>query len=306
MRRRNLIILHDTRVQPDRDFREVAKRVGTMAPDIDAFVITERRRNLRAQLAQLFRPTLFVEMQPLPGVRRLRGHLAEPKDRGKMADYRLLAAAGLPVPRWTEIVPGIALDPAEWGPWVVVKADRGLRGIDVEAVATGELRYRAPADLPEGHLGRTNGPLLAQRYVRTGDAPQFFRVLTCFGVPLFAVHYIDRNPLPPGAGTTRPPVIVLRKPQDFSQMTDDAEVIALARRVHAALPDVPTLGCDILRDADDGSLWLAEINRSSVWALNSEIGISRQARWGNDYYAQFGALDRAAEAMIAATRRLAR
>jgi hypothetical protein len=306
MRRRNLIILHDTRVQPDRDFRVVAKRVAALAPDIRAFVLTERRRNLRAQLAQLWRPTLFVQIEQVPDLRRLRGYLAQPHSQGKMADYRMLEAAGFPVPRWTEIAPGIALDPAEWGPWVVVKADRGLRGLSVEAVATGELRYRAPEDLPEGHLGRTHGPLLAQRYIHTGPAPEFFRVLTCFGVPIFAVHYADRNPVPPDAGVTSPPIVVMRRPSDTSQMTDDPAVIDLARRVHALIPDVPTLGCDIMRDADDGTLWLAEINRTSVWALNSEVGISRQARWGNDYYGQFGALDRAAEAMVAATRRFAR
>jgi hypothetical protein len=306
MRRRNLIILHDTRVQPDRDFREIAKRVNGRKGDIRAYVITERRRNLRAQLAQLLHPTLFVQMEPVAGLWRLRGYLAAPKSQGKMADYRMLEAAGLPVPRWTEIVPGIALDPAEWGPWVVVKADRGLRGLDVEAVATRELRYRKPEELPQGHLGRTRGPLLAQRFVRTGPAPVYYRVLTCFGVPLCAIHYTDRNPVEPGTGVTSPPIVVVRKPHDHSQMTDNPEVIALARRVHALIPDVPALGCDILRSADDGSLWLAEINRSSVWALSSEIGIRRQASWGNDYYGQFGALDRAAEAMVEATRRFAR
>ena len=188
---------------------------------------------------------------------------------------------------------------------MVVKPDLGMRGMGVGAVATRELRYRAPEDWPEDHFGRS-GPMLAQRYIRTGAAPSYYRVMTCFGVPIFALHYTDIGSIPPGSGDTLPPIIVPRKTVDASTMTDDPEVLDLARRVHAAMPDVPSIGCDILRSADDGSLWLAEINCSQVWALSTEIGIRRQARWGNDYYAQFGALDRAAEAMAEATRRFAR
>jgi hypothetical protein len=299
----NLIILNDTRVLPDRDFREIARRVRERAPDIHAVVATERRGLRRAQLLQLLRPTLFVQMQRLEKLKRWRGALAGPsaRARGKMAAYRVLEAAGIAVPAWRELVPGIGLDPAEWGPWMVVKPDRGRRGIDVETVATAAVRHRAPEELAPGHLGR-EGPMLAQRFIHTVDEPAFYRVTTCFGEPLFAIHYF--TPAGKGSMDGRPPLVAVKH---FSaRLTDDADLLDLGRRVHALLPEVPTIGCDVLRERETGKLWIAEINQSSVWALSSPVGIGFQSKRGLDLYQQFGALDRAAEAMVRATRRLAR
>ncbi|HKY95227.1 MAG TPA: hypothetical protein VJL84_07965 [Kiloniellales bacterium] len=298
----NLFILHDTRVLPDRDFREIVKRVRALAPDIHASLVTERRGRVRAQWAQLLRPTLFVEMEAVAGLRHWRGAVARRRTRGKMAAYRVLEAGGLPVPLWREIVPGIRLDPAEWGPWVVVKPDLGRRGIDVAAVATAELRYRAPEELPAGHLGR-EGPMLAQRFIRTEQGPAFYRVTTCFGEPLYALHYFNDGMRPTPDDR---PLDVIANDSMGRRLTDEADLLDLARRVHALLPEVPTIGCDILRERDTGKLWIAEINQSGVWAFSSPSGIAIQARRGLDLYQQFGALDRAAEAMVEATRRLAR
>jgi hypothetical protein len=300
----NLIILCDTRVLPDRDFREIAKRVRRLAPDVHASVATERRGLRRAQWLQLLRPTLFVEIDRPEGLRFWRGTRAG-RDRGlggKMAIYRVLEAAGLPVPAWREIVPGLELDPDEWGPWVVVKPDLGMRGIDIEAVATAELRYRGPEELPPEHLGR-KGPMVAQRFIPTPEGPSYYRVTTCFGKPLFALHLHSRPSARAPEPGAPPRVTVEDAP---SRLTDEADILDLARRVHAVLPQVPTIGCDFLRHRDTGELWISEINLSSVWQFSSPRGIRFQARTGLDLYAQFGALDRAAEAMIDATRRLAR
>lgn len=303
----NLIILADTRVLPDRDFREIVKRVHRIAPDVHASVVNERRGKRRAQWLQLLRPTLFVEIDPVEGLRVWRGRVAGPQGdwRSKMACYRALESAGLPVPAWREIVPGIALDPDEWGPWVVVKPDRGMRGIDVEAVATAELRYRSPDELPPGHLGR-DGPLLAQRFIPTPEGPSYYRVTTCFGVPLFAI-FLHSSPQSVAASGLRPeqgPQVTIQTAP--ARLIEEPDALELARRVHETLPLVPTIGCDFLRHAETSELWISEINQRSVWQLSSPRGIQFQARRGLDLYEQFGALDRAAEAMVAATRRFAR
>jgi hypothetical protein len=301
---RNLIIVVDTAVLPDSDFRAIAKRVRQLDPTIHSFVITDRHRSRSAELAQFLRPTLYVEIEPVRPVRPRRGFVARRVIAlGKARIYRALEAAGLPVPPWREIVPGIALDPADWGVFVVVKPDRGHRSINVEAVRTAELRHRAADELPEGHLGR-GGSLLAQRLIPTADAPAYHRVTTCFGEPLFAIRYFH----PPGALPDLPdgrPWVAVDRPY-AAQLIDDPDVLALARRIHEVFPDVPAVGSDILRHRDTGELWIAEANLGGVWALSSPVGIRFQALRGLDLYAQFGALDRAAEAMIEATRRLAR
>jgi hypothetical protein len=302
-------MLHDSRVQPDRDFREIAKRVRRLDPRVHAFVVTQQRRNLAAQLAQLLRPTLFVEFYRLPKQRYLRGHVARGGEYSKSWAYRRLDAAGLPVPRWVEIVEGLRLDPAEWGPYVVVKPDLGFRGASVAAAKTAQVRFRAAESYPEHHLGRL-GAMLAQRFIYTGAHPVAYRALTCFGEPIFAQRWTGATTQPPLSGPAGfaegQRGIVASARGASTMLTEEADILAFARRIHEVFPDAPLIGSDILREVGTGELWIAEINMHDVWALNSPAGIAVQASTGIDLYGQFGALDRAAEAMLRATRRLAR
>jgi hypothetical protein len=87
----------------------------------------------------------------------------------------------------------------------------------------------------------------------------------------------------------------------------DEELIALAERAHRlAFPDHLILGFDLVRDADTGEASVLEANSGgAVWHLASPMGVSLQQQHGLDLYRQLGALDRAAEALIEATRRWA-
>lgn len=309
MQRRNLVILADVTAQIDRDFHEIAKRVRRLAPDISAYVVSRREHRWRPLLAQFLRPTLFVQIFPAPYLPIRRGYVARPLRQGKMAGYRTLDAAGLPVPRWTEITAETRLDPAEWGSYVVVKPDLGRRGAYIFPVKTSRVRFKPRESYPAEHYGRL-APMLAQRFVYTGPFPASYRVLTCFGEPLLALRYesIQGNaPLsgPEGfAEGLRPVVATARRAE--ATLTFEEDVLALARRIHGLYPTQPVVGCDLMRDAATGELWIAEINMTHIWSLSSESGIAIQARWGIDCHSQFGAFDRAAEAMIGATRRLAR
>jgi hypothetical protein len=102
----------------------------------------------------------------------------------------------------------------------------------------------------------------------------------------------------------RPVVASTRKA--VTSLCNDADVIALGRRIHEVFPDRPVVGCDLMRDHVTGALWIAEVNMRGIWSLSSVSGVAMQALYGLDFHAQFGAYDRAAEAMVRATRRLAR
>ena len=69
---------------------------------------------------------------------------------------------------------------------------------------------------------------------------------------------------------------------------------------------MPLLGVDLLRDARDGRLYVAEVNSSgNVWAFSSAIGRAMQERLGASYESQFDAMARAARVLVDETRRRA-
>lgn len=313
----NAILVANHEAYGKADFLKIAAEMRRLAPDIRTHVVWKDQFSAKAHLLQLLRPTLSILLTRTRGYRVLRGAVARSQGGGKIPSYRTLEAAGLPLPRWTEITPDTRLDPAEWGEWVVVKPARGKRGQGVVIARAAELRYRPPESYPEDHAGRL-GPMLAQRFVFTGPWPVHYRVTCCFGRPLFCIRYEMLHELqaplsdPAGFADGQPRSIPTspRGGDDQAFTCDgvlafDEDVLALGRRVHAAFPDVPMIGTDVMRDARDGSLWISEVNQSNVWALSGERGDAWRAR-GLDAYDQFGAIRVAAEAMVEATRRLAR
>lgn len=300
-----------------RDFREIGRRITERAPDIATTVFTTRAavRPMLAAPLLIQRPTVSIEMDGrrhrpriLRGIRLSHGSVAN----GKIGQYERLMARNVPVPEWTEITPETSLDPAIWGPYVVVKPSRGKRGAYVRISRTGRVRYRRPEDFPDGHLGRT-GPMLAQRFVYTGCWPVSYRVLTYFGVPVASVRYDGRQDKAPlngpddfkaaGGGLS----IVASAKGSSITLSAEAEVLDLARRAHGAFPLWPSLGIDIVRDDKSGTLYVLEVNPGGdTWIFTSDSGIEVQAEFGLDFYAQFGAFDAIAERSIEIVRKHAR
>jgi hypothetical protein len=299
------------------DFRRIAAEIERTAPELRCYNVWKDQFSPRAQAAQLLRPTHTIL---LTGSRRywaLRGTVARGRGGGKAAGLRLMREAGLPVPRWTEITPDTRLDPAEWGRWVVLKPSRGRRGQGVVIAGAAEVRFQPPESYPEGHAGR-DGPMLAQRFVFTGRWPVHYRIVTCYGRPLYCARYemlhelqaplADAEGFDDGQPRSIPTSPRSRDEGGFTcsaTTCDDADILALGRRAHGVFGEVPMIGFDIMRDANDGSLHIAEANQSNVWNLSGARGDAWRAR-GLDLYNQFGAIRVAAEAMADATRRLAR
>jgi hypothetical protein len=87
-------------------------------------------------------------------------------------------------------------------------------------------------------------------------------------------------------------------------MTDDPEILAFARRMHQAMPDVPLQGLDILREQGSGRLYAIESNPGgNTWHFSSMLAAKMREEMGNGreiLLKQFGAMEVAARALVRA------
>jgi hypothetical protein len=307
----NLILVHQQAKQDRADFVTIARQVGERAPDIRAFVVDTKETGWAEPRFESSAPTLTVSPMPIKRFAPPRGAVCQGHEFPKDEQYRRLAKLGVPLPDWTVIAPDTVLDPAQWGPYVVVKPALGRKGAEIFIKKTGRVRYKPPEQFAEGHPVR-KAPLLAQRFIYTGKWPSNFRVVTFFGRALLcwhceaAHHYVplhSRWDFKAKGGIT----VVSNKVDSSYRLARDADVIALAEQAHAAFPDQPLLGTDIVRDADSGKLYVIECNpRGDAWLVSSDMGRMIEAANRLNFMEQFGALEIAADTLVRETRARAR
>lgn len=293
-------------------FAEIARRVRDRHPNIVASVHSTKRflPTAAAVIAQIGRPTLSIELDRVRPIAPFRGARLRQLDISKIDELRRLEAAGVPVPRWTEIVPGTVLNRAEWGPYVITKPSNGARGAYVRVRRTASVRHRQPEEFEEGHLGR-QAPMIAQEFVFTGKMPVSYRVVTFLGRPVAAIRYEGRIQRPLDGrfdfkATGGHNIVATAKGARIS-LAFDPDIIDLARKVHQAFPAVPVLGTDVVRDVETGRLYVLECNPSgAVWILGNRAGKRMEDEFGFDLRAQFNAFDVVADASAEAALRLAK
>jgi hypothetical protein len=307
---RNAILLISPHHMRDSDFHEIARRARALDPALKAYVAINGRRNRTARWAQILRPTLQVELEPVERFPLWRGRKLESVIRPKQVTLGLLRDRGLPVPDFVELAPDTRLDPAQWGDYVVVKPAYGRRGAFVWIHRTERVRHKPRESYPEDHPGRL-GPMLAQRFIHTGPWPVSYRVLSFLGEPLIAVRYELNHGQPPlqspaDFATGRSINIVASGKRSRISACHEADLMVLARRIHEALPERPVLGIDLIREAASGRLYVSEVNERYCWTLSNESGQQIQAQFGFSLYREFDPLPRAAAALVRAARALAR
>ena len=303
--------MHQRGKQDRADFETIARRIGERAGDIRVFVVDTKAADWADARFEHAAPTLTVAPMPIKRFSPPPGALCQGHEFPKDEQYRRLSALGVPVPDWTAIAPDTVLDPLQWGPYVVVKPALGRKGAEIHIKRAGRVRYRPPESFAEGHPAR-KAPLIAQRFIYTGKWPSNFRVVTFFGRALLCWHCEAAHHYGPLHSRwdfkAKGGISVVSNKQDSSYaLARDAEAIALAEKAHAAFPEQPLLGTDLVRDADTGKLYAIECNpRGDAWLISSDMGRMIANTNGLDFAGQFGALDIAAEALIAETRARAR
>ena len=303
--------MHQKTKQDRADFETIARQVGERAPDIRAFVVDTKDTEWTDPRFEQGAPTLTVSPMPIKKFRPPAGAVCQGHEFPKHEQYRMLAQQDVPVPDWTIIAPDTALDPKQWGPYVVVKPALGRKGAEIFIKRAGRVRYRPAESFAEGHPARL-APLLAQRFIYTGTWPSNFRVVTFFGRALMcwrceaAHHHVplrSRWDFKAEGGIT----VVSNKRDSSYSLASDPEVIALAEKAHAAFPGQPLLGTDIVRDAETGELYVIECNpRGDAWLISSDMGRMLEQANGLDFGSQFGALGIAVEILVRETRARAR
>ena len=289
------------------DLERIARSIERDAPDLRVSVLRDKPHWLRRARMAL-RPTLVYSATALRRLRPLRGAVIQGSRQSKIEEMEQLERAGISVPRWRPVTRAAPPpDVTDFGPYVVMKPDRGGCGADVRIVRSEKVRFLDPSTRRATRAQRW----IAQQYVHTGSWPTAQRVLTLCGTPLYAIRTrADRSRAP------------IRHAADFAsggrsivashvgcsiEFCHDADILALAERAARVFPDIPLLGVDILRDADSGQLHVVEVNsRGGCWGFSSRKATAMQQILGRPFESQFDAFARAARVLIEETRRRAR
>jgi hypothetical protein len=294
-------------VNTDEDFSELAEWIRELAPETAVFVLSdEADADARAGVPDL--PTVTISPAPVRFFRPKRGRLLQGHHVAKSFEYRMLARAGVPVPRWVRVLPGTKPNLEGFAEYVVTKPDFGARGADVRLERRDSVEWTPPrTELGVGWGGPFN-PRLAQEFVYTGPWPSSHRVATLFGQALFcmkieAAH--AREPLPDRSAFRGQSIVSSGKGCTMS-LVRDAAILALAERAHQALPDVPLLGVDIVREEDSGQLFVLELNSIGyTWHFSSPSGRRFQPQFGFRLENQLDGRRKAARILAAACERYA-
>ncbi len=293
--RRVLILITDPAVNSEPDFAELALWIAEVSPETAVFVLRDLAdADTLALVPDL--PTLTVSPAPVRRLRPRRGPLLQGQHVAKSVEYRALDALGIPVPRWSRLLPGKTPTLDGFGPYVVTKPDFGARGADVRLERREQAKWTRPRTELAENFGGPFNPRVAQEFVYTGQWPRSYRVATLFGTALYSFKVEAdhaRQSLADRTSFNGQSIVASGHGCTF-ELCCDPELLSLGERAHAAFPNVPLLGIDILRDADSGQLFVIELNSLGyAWHFSSPWR-EPQADFGRGLDAQLNGRRRAA------------
>ena len=306
---RNLLIVQTTPEQDPADWIAVKESIERKAPDIEVRIAINGQRSPTTARWQVKRPSLvfspvrLIEFSPRGGAVYC-GHVL-----GKDVQIRRLSAIGVPTPRTVVLSSLRAFDPDEWGEYVIVKPNNSNSGVGITLVRTIDLAARCD------ELNAANpDQLIVEPYIDHSEDgyPTSYRVLSMFGRALYCVESRWGDQRPPLADIAGDPRGIIASNSSaiggrtFS-LCHAPEIISLGEATHKAFPECPVIGVDIIRDSQSRRLYVLEVNpHGAVWHLSSTLSRKLDPAVVRGLYAQFNALELAADLLIQKTRAEAR
>jgi hypothetical protein len=303
---RNLLIMHTPLAQDLSDWVEIKRHIEKTASDIEVRIGTNSTPNLAMRRWQVSRPSLIFSPFELNVYRAEGGTVYSGRIINKLDQMERLASQGVAVPLSSKLTPHLALNPSHWGRYAIVKPMVGGHGENVYLVETRNVAAR----YAELTLNGTR-EMLIQPYIEHAENgyPTIYRVMTLFGKALYSARNswaIPRMATLEEIANDSKGIIASNSTQIGRARTiwNDVEIISLAERAHLAFREIPVLGVDVLRDAESKRLFILEVNpRGDTWHLSSSWSKkSYTEQYTRALYAQFGALERAAQLLIEKTR----
>jgi len=302
---RNLLIVQSPPEQDPADWIAIRQIIERKAPDIEVRIAINGQRNSATARWQVRRPSLvfspvrLIEFVPRRGAVYC-GHIL-----GKDEQLRRLSSIGILTPKTATLSSASSFDPEEWGEYVIVKPNNLNSGVGVKLVRTIDLSARY-----EELTAIADDRFLVESYIDHSEDgyPTAYRVLSLFGRALYCVCDRWANERLPLAEIAADPLGVIASNNEtmggyIGSICNDPEIISLGQRAHQAFPDCPVIGVDIIRETQSGLLYVLEVNpHGAVWHLSSRLARKMDPEHVRARYAQFNALDLAADLLIQQTR----
>ena len=320
---KNLILVANPNGLDPADLDEIAAKVADEDGRINAFRVSIDQEATVIDDSYWRHPTLVIAFSGgLGKFKPPRGLVLENRPVHKYQQYVQFRLAGINTPLTANFSPAERYLESDWGEFCILKpADLGKMGKGglVRLQRTRRLGHFDRTQYPEDHPLRTSKLLLLQSFIDTGIYAESWRVLTLLGEPLYCFRSasgVERPPLDAPDEVIEKAVIEPKHPEGKARVgytnlrafIIDQEIMEFARQASRAFPRMPLQGCDIIREASTGKLYILEVNPGgNTWHFSSPLFVNQRTKLGGKdaFTKQLDAFSVAARVLARRTAELA-
>jgi len=278
--RRNIGWIYRRRHIDPADIRAIGAAISTVCDDVHLYAINREVPDGNAMKNVMKSPCVFFSQDDLPNSRPPRGRVFASASIQKLEQAEIFRKHGILHPQSSIYRPQRLYTEDEFGSLVLVKPTRTSNGRGIFVIETRLIgKYR---ELMAKHEREFKCPTMIQSYIDTGDHVSTYRVLLLFGAVMYALkrRSLKRRPIIPLTEVVTRVFIQSHEVEKDTAFCHEADVLETAQKVAAALPEVPIIGVDLVREAVTGDVYVIEANIGNTWHLSSESGKATRVNVG--------------------------